>query len=152
MAGIKPSELANLDAQISAQLDLLRHSNTVEAEILALLQIMRAELIAKLAEGNLTEFGKARIEKMLKESNAVIEGYFERAQAILYPSLEQSAKVGATSAARTGNNTYSATAACWTWWCVGARSAFFARPMTPFARSVPGLLRQTRWAIRPTLT
>lgn len=98
MAGIKPSELANLDAQISAQLDLLRHSNTVEAEILDLLQAMRRELISKLAEGNLTEFSKTRLNKLLQESTAVIDGYYKRAQAILYPSLEQSAQVGATQA------------------------------------------------------
>ena len=98
MAGIKPSELANLDAQISAQLDLLRHSNTVEAEILELLQAMRRELISKLAEGNLTEFSKARLNRMLDESTAVIEGYYKRAQAVLYPSLEQSAQVAATQA------------------------------------------------------
>ena len=96
MAGIKPSELANLDAQISAQLDLLRHSNTVEAEILDLLQAMRRELISKLAEGNLTEFSKARLNKMLKEATAVIDGYYTRAQVILYPSLEQSAQVAAS--------------------------------------------------------
>lgn len=96
MAGILPSELANLDAQISAQIDLLRHSNSIEDKILTLLQEMRRELISKLAEGNLTEYSRARLTKLLKESTAVIDGYYSQAQAVLFPSLEQAAKVGAS--------------------------------------------------------
>lgn len=98
MAGISPRELEILDAQISAQLDLLRHANTVNADILRLLEDMRKELISKLAEGRLTEFGKARLNALLKDTSLTIGEYFKAAQEILSPSYEQTAIVAATAA------------------------------------------------------
>lgn len=98
MPGINPRELELLDAQISAQLDLLRHTNSVNADVLALLESMRRELVAKLSSVNLTEIGKARLKALLKDTSLTIDEYFKAAQAILSPSYNQVAHVAASQA------------------------------------------------------
>lgn len=97
MPGINPRELEALDAQISAQLDLLRHESVTSAKVLVLLDEMREQLIAKLSSVNLTVFGKARLNALLKDTEQVIIQHFEAAQEIVNPSLSAAASVGATS-------------------------------------------------------
>lgn len=98
MPGISPRELELLDAQISAQLDLLRHANSVNADVLALLEDMRRELVAKLSSVKLTEIGRARLKALLKDTSLTIDEYFKAAQAILSPSYNQVAQVAASQA------------------------------------------------------
>jgi len=98
MPGISPTELEKIDKAINVSLDLLRHSSHVEASVLELIEAMRKELIAKLATGDLTNWGKARINTMLRETNLVIADYYARAQAILAPTY---ATVTGISAAQT---------------------------------------------------
>jgi hypothetical protein len=94
---ILPSELEAIDAQISAQLDLLRHEKDVSAQIIRLIEKMRKELIAKLSEGTLTEFGKQRVNKLIKSATETIDDYYSNAQSVLFPTLEGAAQVTAKS-------------------------------------------------------
>lgn len=98
MPGILPSELEALDAQISAQLDLLRHESNVSAKVFVLIDQMRKELIAKLSAGNLTDFNKTRLNAILKDTTATIDAYYARAQEVLRPS-----QIGAATAAATAS-------------------------------------------------
>lgn len=98
MPGILPSELEALDAQISAQLDLLRHESNVSAKVLVLIEQMRKDLIAKLSAGNLTDFSKTRLNAILKDTTTTIDAYYARAQEVLRPS-----QIGAATAAATAS-------------------------------------------------
>lgn len=106
MAGIKQSELDRIDKSIKMQLDLLRHSSNVEAKILLVIEEMRKELIAKLSVGDLTVFGKARINKILADADVTIADYYARAQKMLEPTY---ASVASISAASTSTGIASAT-------------------------------------------
>lgn len=88
-----PLDLLAADRTISVQLDLLRHSKVVEAQVVNLIDDMRAEIVAKLSKGNLTEFGKARLNALLKDLASTVDGYFQKAQATLNPSLIQTAEI-----------------------------------------------------------
>lgn len=98
MPGISSTELARIDQALKTQLDILRHSATVEAEVLRILEQMQKELIAKLAQGDITEWGRARLNQMLKEASATIAEYYAKAQDILSPTY---ATVAGISAAQT---------------------------------------------------
>lgn len=99
MSGISPSELERIDRAIKTQLDVLRHSATVEASVLQLLEQMRKELIAKLAQGDVTEWGRARLNQMLKEASATIAEYYAKAQEVLTPTYATVAGISATQTA-----------------------------------------------------
>lgn len=99
MPGISPSELERIDRAIKTQLDVLRHSATVEASVLQLLEQMRKELISKLAQADLTNWGRARLNKLLRDSEALIAEYYAKAQDILSPSYATVAGISATQTA-----------------------------------------------------
>lgn len=82
-------ELQAIDRTISLQLDLIRHSRSIETRIVDLMEQMRAEVVGKLSKGNLTEFGRARLNALLKDTAQVVDWYFQQAQKMLNPSLAQ---------------------------------------------------------------
>lgn len=97
MAGIKQSELDRIDKSIKMQLDLLRHSSNIEAKILRVIEEMKKELIAKLSAGDLTVFGKARINKILADADVTIADYYARAQKMLEPTYASVASISSAS-------------------------------------------------------
>lgn len=94
-----PTELERIDRAIRVQLDLLRHSANVEAKVLTLLEAMRKELIAQIAVGDLTNWGKARLNTLLRETEATIAQYYAQAQAILAPTYSTVAGISAAQTA-----------------------------------------------------
>jgi SPP1 gp7 family putative phage head morphogenesis protein len=99
MPTIDPTELARIDQAIKTQLDILRHSATIEADILRVLEEMKQELIAKLAQGDLTNWSKARLNQMLRDTEAVIASYYTQAQSVLAPTYSAVAGVSAAQTA-----------------------------------------------------
>lgn len=99
MPGMNPAELERVDAALRLHIDVLRHSSHVEARVLALLENMRQELLAKLASGDLTGWGKARLNAMLKDAATTIDGYYAQAQAILSPTYASVTAISATQTA-----------------------------------------------------
>lgn len=98
MPGIAPSELESIDQALKTQLDILRHSATVEADVLRILETMQKDLISKLAQADVTNWGRARLNKLLRDSEALIASYYTQAQTLLAPSY---ATVAGISAAQT---------------------------------------------------
>jgi SPP1 gp7 family putative phage head morphogenesis protein len=92
------TELERIDQSLRAQLDILRHSSSTEEEVLRLLEEMRKELITKLASGNLTAWGKTRINAMLKDAETTIAAYYAQVQAVLHPTYNVVAGVAASQA------------------------------------------------------
>lgn len=99
MPGINPSELERIDQALKTQLDILRHSATVEADILRVLEAMKKDLISKLAQADLTTWGRARLNKLLRDSEALIASYYTQAQTLLAPSYNVVAGVSAAQTA-----------------------------------------------------
>jgi SPP1 gp7 family putative phage head morphogenesis protein len=66
------------DATIALQLDILRASEGVSRDVIAILRKLEKELIGKIASDNLTEWGRARVNKQLKEAQALIERYYDQ--------------------------------------------------------------------------
>lgn len=85
---LTPEELAAIDREIQLQLDLLRHSSSVEGKTYRLLETMRKELVAKLGREDLTTWGKARLNAMLKETSALIDKTYQNIAAQLNKTLE----------------------------------------------------------------
>lgn len=98
MPGINPSELERIDRAIKTQLDVLRHTSSVEASVLQLLEQMRKELISKLAQADITNWSKARLNMLLRDSEALIASYYTQAQLALSPTY---ATVAGVTAAQT---------------------------------------------------
>ena len=86
MPGGNPSDIERIDKAIRTQLDLLRHSADVEGRVLALLEEMRRELVGKLAVGDLTTWGKARLNTLLRDTDTTIATYYTQAQQLVTPS------------------------------------------------------------------
>lgn len=99
MPGISPSELERIDRAIKTQLDVLRHSANVEASVLQLLEQMRKELISKLAQADLTNWGKVRVNQLLRDTEAIIASYYTQAQSILSPTYATVAGVASVQTA-----------------------------------------------------
>lgn len=70
-------ELALTDKYLSHQISLLRFTAGEQNKTLALLKQMQVELKAKLRNG-LTDFSKARVNKVLKEATGVIDDYYAK--------------------------------------------------------------------------
>lgn len=83
-----PEELAAFDREVQLQLDLLRHSASVEGKTLRLLETMRKQLIGKLAGEKLTTFGKARLNALLKDASGLIDATYKRIAEDLSRSME----------------------------------------------------------------
>lgn len=83
-----PEELAAFDRAVQVQLDLLRHSASVEGKALRLLETMRKQLVGKLSGENLTTFGKARLNALLKDASGLIDETYKRIADDLARSME----------------------------------------------------------------
>jgi SPP1 gp7 family putative phage head morphogenesis protein len=66
------------DATIALQLDIFRASEGVSQDVIKILRTLEKELIGKIASDDLTEWGRARVNKQLKEAQALIERYYDR--------------------------------------------------------------------------
>ena len=66
------------DATIALQLDILRASEGVSRDVINILRELEKELIGKIASDNLTEWGRARVNKQLKEARELIERYYDQ--------------------------------------------------------------------------
>ena len=66
------------DATIALQLDIFRASEGVSQDVIKILRTLEKELIGKIAADDLTEWGRARVNKQLKEAQALIERYYDR--------------------------------------------------------------------------
>ena len=82
-------ELAAIDAALQLQIDLIRHSNSVESGIVNLFDDMRKELIKQLGGDELTDFGKARLNALLKDTQATIGEYYVKAASTLGQSINE---------------------------------------------------------------
>ncbi len=71
------AELNLMDSYLSHQVSLLRFTAGEQTKTLALLKQMQVELKAKLRNG-LTDFSKARVNKILKEAGEVIDNYYAK--------------------------------------------------------------------------
>ena len=93
------TELERIDAALRTQLDVLRHSAYVEGAIVRLIEQMRDELVSKLATANLTNWSKARLNQLLRDSEALITLYYTQAQSALAPTYTLVANVAAAQTA-----------------------------------------------------
>lgn len=66
------------DDLLAHTLDLFRLDASLRGNALSLLQKMQAELQAKLGANNLTAFGKDATQRLLAETSAVIENYYQQ--------------------------------------------------------------------------
>ncbi len=90
-----------VEETISHNLDLMRLDAGIRQQVLEILQRMRSDLIAKLANENLTDIGKQRTNALLKECSATIYKYMTMAQGELDGSLQGLGKVTASHTADT---------------------------------------------------
>ena len=71
------------DRVLTRQLYLMRFSAGEKKKVLAVLVDMRAELVAKLRAGNVTDFTRQRLQRLLTQCEAVIEQAFNKIQTTL---------------------------------------------------------------------
>lgn len=88
------------DLILTHGLNLLRLSADVRIKVLNLLGAMVKELAGRLAQDDLTEFGKQRLNALLRESNAIIDIYYGKAQIELFDTLNALGKVEADYTAK----------------------------------------------------
>lgn len=67
-----------IDKLLTLTLDLNRYDAATRAKILRLLAKAQKELIAKLSSDNLTEFNRARLNSLLKETKDIIASYYTK--------------------------------------------------------------------------
>jgi len=82
------------DAAVALQLDIFRASEGVSRDVIRILRQLERELIGKLA-GEMTEWGRARANKQLKEAQALIEKYYDRIAIQSISDTDEIAKVAA---------------------------------------------------------
>lgn len=92
---------AILKAMVSHQVDLLRVEAGVRARVLAMLDRLQRDLIARLAAANITTFSKARTSAILKEADAAIQAYYSRMQSEMELTMTGVAEASAQHAADT---------------------------------------------------
>ena len=92
--------LTQFDSAIELQLDLMRADAGIRYDVIQLLKKMERELVAKVAEGDYTTWGKARIAKQLSEIELVIRTYYDQAAGIAIDSTTTIAQVSATATAQ----------------------------------------------------
>lgn len=81
------ADLIIADEMLSHKIDLMRFTAGEQKQVLALLTEMQKELKAKL-NGDLTDFAKSRVNKLLKESNEIIDQYYKDIQGqFVFPAL-----------------------------------------------------------------
>lgn len=70
------ADSAIADQIITNSINLFRLTAGEQRKAIRLIEQMKKELIGKLANDNLTEFGKARIKKLLSETTVIIRDYY----------------------------------------------------------------------------
>jgi hypothetical protein len=90
---IKARELDSIDAAISAQLDILRHTADVNQRVIALIEAMRLDLIKQIP--STPQVNKARIKALINKSSAVIDDYYTQARDVVDDSLNVVAQISA---------------------------------------------------------
>ena len=93
-------DLDLLDAIIGYQLDLNRLDAGVRQQVIDVLVRMQRELVAKLANEDLTVYGKQRTASLLKECDEILYRYYTIAQGALDLTLQG---VGGVTAAQTAS-------------------------------------------------
>jgi SPP1 gp7 family putative phage head morphogenesis protein len=93
---------------IKLKLDILRVDAHTRKVILELLKNLEKELVAKIVEGNQTQFSQGRIKKQLDEINLIIASAYKDADRYNLSALQDIAQVSASSThgaliAATGN-------------------------------------------------
>lgn len=83
------------DQAVELQLDLFRASTVIQADIIRLLRKMERDLVARVAAGEYTTWGKARVAKQLAEVKALIATYYADASGIALTGTSAIAKVSA---------------------------------------------------------
>ena len=86
------------DRVLTRQLYLMRFSAGEQKKVLAVLVDMRAELVAKLRAGDVTDFARGRLKTLLKQCEAVIDHGYGQIQTTL--DFEGLAKVEAEATIR----------------------------------------------------
>ena len=71
------------DRALTRQLYLMRFSAGEQKKVLAVLVDMRAELVAKLRAGDVTDFARGRLKTLLKQCEAVIDHGYGQIQTTL---------------------------------------------------------------------
>ena len=84
------------DATIALQLDILRASEGVSRDVVKILRELEKELIGKIASDNLTEWGRARVNKQLKEARELIERYYDQIAVKSISDTDEIAKLAAS--------------------------------------------------------
>ena len=84
------------DSTVELHLDMERVAIESRAIIVKLLQNLEKELVVKVADG-VTDWSKARIDKQLKEANAVIKQYYDEAAGISKDTTTNVAQVSASA-------------------------------------------------------
>jgi SPP1 gp7 family putative phage head morphogenesis protein len=84
------------DATIALQLDILRASEGVSRDVINILRELEKELIGKIASDNLTEWGRARVNKQLKEARDLIERYYDQIAVKSIADTDDIAKLAAS--------------------------------------------------------
>lgn len=82
-----------IDELLSGQLDLLRLEAGTRNRVLGILNRLERDLVAKLSGPALTDFNKARLNALLRDTRAVIEDYYTQAQGELATTLDGVARV-----------------------------------------------------------
>lgn len=93
-------DLDLLDSIISYQLDLNRLDAGVRQQVIDVLVRMQRELVTKLANEDLTAYGKQRTASLLKECDEILYRYYTIAQGALDLTLQG---VGGVTAAQTAS-------------------------------------------------
>lgn len=101
-----PADRIIAQAMIEHQLDLLRLSAYSQDVALRILEQMGLGLESLLREGNLTEFGKARVNRLLADATEIIDRYYEALNTSSTTTLSGVARAqsGATERAVAGLN------------------------------------------------
>lgn len=90
-----------LDSVITQSLDLLRLDAGTRQQVLKLLMRLQQELVGRIANEDLTTFGKRRLAQFLKQASDVINRYYTMAQGELDLTLQHVGNIVATHAADT---------------------------------------------------
>jgi hypothetical protein len=85
-------ERALADLLLERGIDLFRLEAGIRNKIIALLADMEKELRAKLSEDSLSDFGKARLNSMLKEAAQIVADYYGQARAEMAAQMAGLAK------------------------------------------------------------
>lgn len=82
-----------IDPLLTFQLDLMRLDAGTRREVLEILNGLRKDLIAALAENPMSEFSAARANRLIRESDAVIARYYAQAQQELFATADELAPI-----------------------------------------------------------